>query len=114
MPDRLLTRHDTHEGPRVLLLDATGTPINLTGCTVRYSLRHLRTRVLKITRAATTLADQAISPGEVSYTLQAADVDTSGTYQEEWEVTYSGGTKETFPRGGEAQVVRILDDLDNV
>lgn len=111
MSDRILKRNDTNVLPRALLQDETGAVINLTGCTVRYSLLNVRLRTLKVNRASATLADQAIAPGEVYYTLVAGDVDTSGTYQEEWEVTYGSGKKETFPTG-EAQMVRIVDDLD--
>jgi hypothetical protein len=111
MADRILKRNDTNVLPRALFLDEYGAPIPLTGHTVRYSLLNVKLRTLKVNRASATLADQAIAPGEVYYTLVAGDVDTSGTYQEEWEVTYSSGKKETFPTG-EAQIVRIIDDID--
>jgi len=37
--------------------------------------------------------------GAVSYTWIAADVDEPGLFHAEWEVTFSGGAKETFPNG---------------
>jgi hypothetical protein len=113
MPDRLLKRHDTNLFARALLTDEHGAVLSLAGATVRYTLQHVRLRTLKVNRALASLADQAVSPGEVYYEWLTADVDTSGTYREEWEVTYSTLEVETFPAGSE-QFVRILDDLDNV
>lgn len=109
--DRILKRNDTNSWARMRLLDEHGAPINLTGATVRYTLQHIRLRTLKVNRQTATLMDQTIYPGEVYYEWLTADIDTAGTYREEWEVTYSSGEKETFPVG-EDQIVRVIDDLD--
>lgn len=48
---------------------------------------------------------------KVSYkSWAAADVDTVGEFDGEWEVTYSSGLKLTFPSDGFLWV-RILEDL---
>lgn len=113
MPDRVIKRHDTAVQPRVKLLDEAGTAINLTGATVTYTLRNTSSGVLKINGGATTLANQGTNPGEVYYQFAAGDVDMIGTYEEQWQVTYSGGAKETFPVGA-VQYVKIEEDYDNV
>lgn len=112
MPDRRIKRHDTHVQPRARLLNEFGAGIDLTGLDVVYSLKNLRTNALKIDRAAAILADQTVYPGEVAYQFLAADVDTSGIYAEEWEVTYGDGTTESFPTGRQQRVI-IEDDEDN-
>jgi hypothetical protein len=114
MAARILHRHDTAVQPRVRLLDESGIPVaGLAGATVRYTLKNVATGQLKITRASATVPSQTLYPGEVFYQLVAGDVDTVGMFLEEWEVTYSDGTKETFP-AGQAQYVQILEDYDNI
>lgn len=112
MPDRILRRHDTHRYARALLMDENGSPIDLDGSTVAYTMKHQRTRELKIDRASATLADQDVYPGEIYYAWDDADVDTAGTYIEEWEITYSDTTKETFPASGEQRVLILPDEDD--
>lgn len=51
-------------------------------------------------------ADDAAN-GDVSYDFQSTDLDQSGRYEYEWEVTFSDGGIETFPsRGFEEIIVR--------
>jgi hypothetical protein len=112
MPDRVIKRHDTAQQPQVRLLDETGAEITLTGATVTYTLTNIETGVVKVNRGTAVLRDQGTNTGEVYYQLVSGDVDTVGLYQEEWEVVYSGGARETFPVGA-VQVVRIEADADN-
>jgi len=112
MPARVFKRHDTKVTPRVRLLNEAGQPIVLTGLTVRYSLRALGATTLKVDRQSTILTDQLVTPGEVFYQFVAADVDTAGLYEEEWEVDYGGGVTESFPVHGQ-QIVQIVADIDN-
>jgi hypothetical protein len=114
MADRIFHRHDTAVQARALLLDDTRVPITgLAGATVRYTLKEFFSGGLKINRATATIRDQSLYPGEVYYQFVAADVDTIGTYVEEWEITYADGLKETFP-ARVPQYVQIVADYDNV
>jgi hypothetical protein len=100
--------------PRARFLDEDGQPLDdLITCTVKYTLRDLSTGTLKINRATALVPNQATYPGEAYYQFVSADVDTPGKYAEEWEVTHSDGTKETFPAVG-VVYVDILPDYDNV
>ena len=113
MPDRVIRRHDTAQQPRVKFLDEFGVALTgLSTATIRYTLTNIATGVVKINRATAVAADQGTYPGEAYYQLLSGDVDTSGTYQEEWEITYQSGAKESFPVGL-PQYVRIIDDQDN-
>lgn len=89
------------------LYGGDGQPANLTGATVRFLMR-APGGSLKVNGTA-TLEDAA--GGVVSYTWAAADLDTPGTYDAEWEVTYAGGAKQTFPSDRYLRIV-VLDDLD--
>jgi hypothetical protein len=48
--------------------------------------------------------------GIVQYNWVADDTDTVGSFQAEFEVTYSDGTIETFPNNGYIRV-EITDDI---
>jgi hypothetical protein len=57
--------------------------------------------------AAAQIDDPATA--SVSYQWVAADTDTAGVYNAEWEVTYVGGGKATFPDDGYVTVNVIAD-----
>lgn len=114
MASRIIHRHDTTVQPRVRLLDEDGdTLTDLATATVKYTMRNVASGALKINRASATVPNQTAYPGEVYYQFVAGDVDTAGTYVEEWEVTHADLTKETFPAGS-VQYVEIVADYDNV
>jgi hypothetical protein len=48
--------------------------------------------------------------GTVKYDWVGGDTATAGTYNAEWEVTFSGGGIQTFPNDGYFQIT-IADDL---
>lgn len=90
------------------LTDANGAAVNLTGATVRFVMKKGGTATPKVAAAATVVSAVA---GTVSYTWTGANTDTPGIYSACWEVTFSGGTIQTFPNAGYTSVA-ILPDLD--
>jgi hypothetical protein len=107
-------------------LDQDGMPIDLTGATVRYTLRERTGTGFLVTRGAATLVNQTTYPGEAYYPWQAGETGTGSAalvalafgesldYVEEWEITYPSGLIESLPTRSEDRViVRILADLDN-
>ena len=50
------------------------------------------------------------SKGEVTYTWSASDTATVGSYEAEFEVTYSGGGIQTFPNNQYINI-EITDDI---
>lgn len=95
--------------PKTVLLDSAGNPVNLTGASVRFLMRSDEASTPKVAAAAAIVG--AATNGEVRYTWVVNDLDTPGVYRAEWEVTYAGGAKETFPADGYIPVV-IRPDLD--
>lgn len=87
---------DTSPALRYTLAPA---PIDLTGATVRFSMR---TRG-QITPLINRVAAQIIAPatgGVVQYDWQTGDTATAGFYDAEFEVTYADASVETFPNYG--------------
>lgn len=102
-----IKQNDT--GPAIVatLQDANGNAINLTGAGVRFHMRSVSGGNPVVDAAATVVT--ALS-GIVRYNWVAADTDTVGTYQAEFEVTYADASIETFPNDGYI-AVQIIDDI---
>lgn len=101
-----LKQNDTSPAIRAQLADQNDVPINITGATVKFLMR-LGTASPKVNASATII--DAVS-GIVRYDWQAADTDTNGNFSGEFEVTFSGGSVETFPNDGYFSIV-ITDDI---
>jgi hypothetical protein len=89
------------------LQNASGTAVNISGATVRFSMRKISGEVV-VSRAAATVVDA--TTGSVRYNWQAADTANAGAFQAEFEVTYSDDSVETFPNDGYIPVI-ITDDV---
>lgn len=100
-----IKRNDTASSFEVQLVDADGTPVNLTGATVQFLMSRGSTSTVA---AAAVIVDAAT--GTVRYDWQTGDTGTSGTYRAEWEVTDSTNHVQTFPNPGYDEVV-ISPDL---
>lgn len=98
MADFHLKKGDRLPALKVQFLDADGLPINLTGKTVRFSMRLVGSSTPKINNAPATV-DNATS-GMASYAWQATDVDTPGMYQGEFDVVEADGKVQTVPANG--------------
>ncbi len=111
-PFRTLMRHDTKITARAKFLGTDGVGLNLTGVTIRYSLRDLASDTLVVNRQAATAENQTTNLGECFYTFAAPQVAHALEGLEEWEIEWSAGVAETFPVGLR-QRVRIVGDVDN-
>jgi len=102
---KTFTQGDTRTAIADQLVDATSTPINLTGSTVAFRMISQTDKSVKVNNASATLVDA--TNGKVSYTWASSDVDTLGCYWGWWIVTTNGKT-EHFPGDGEKMTVKIV------
>ncbi len=81
---------------RTLTLRRNGVsaPIDLTGCTVQWTMRNKATGATKVSAAATIVS--AVD-GMVEYAWGATDTDTEGQFLGEWRVTYPDTKALTVP-----------------
>lgn len=100
-------QNDTSPAMQATLQDADGNAINVTGASVRFHMRAVGSTQTVVDAAATIVT--ALS-GIVKYEWDAADTDTVGSYQAEFEVTYADASVETFPNDGYIRV-EIIDDI---
>lgn len=102
-----IKQNDTSPSIQTQFLDGSGLPVDITGnLGVSFHMRDAAGTV-KIDTAATVVT---AASGIVRYDWLAADTDTAGTFQAEFEVTYSDGKIETFPNASYIEVV-ITDDI---
>jgi hypothetical protein len=101
-----MKQHDTL--PQVTA--ALGGFGDLTGAAVKFVMSKPGNVSPKVA-AAGTFDDR--TAGIVRYSWIPGDTDTPGTYDAEWEITYSNGKKQTFP-GDSYNTVIITGDLDGV
>lgn len=88
------------------LQDSNDTAVNIVGASVRFHLRPIGSSQVTVDAPATIVtADEGI----VRYDWQAADTDTIGAHQAEFEVTYADASIETFPNDGYIRVEIISD-----
>ena len=102
-----IKQNDTVPSLRATLKNGSGDAVDLIDATVNFHMRTLGGTTVK-TDAASTVVNA--SAGIVQYNWIADDTDTIGSYQAEFEVTYSDGTIETFPNNGYIRV-EIIDDI---
>lgn len=84
-----------------LLKHADGTAVNLAGATVKFLMRPRHGTTPKVDAAATVIDAAA---GQVRYEWAAADLDTVGHFEGEWEVDFGSSVKQTFPGAGFIQI----------
>lgn len=101
--------HDTAPTIQVQLKDSTGTPVNVTGASVKFIMKSAGGGSPKV-NASGAIVDGPT--GIVSYTPIGTDTDTAGTYNVEWQITYGGGAKQTFPDPG-YNTLTVTADLDD-
>ena len=108
LPTFHIKQNDTSPTLDVFLRDDKGRIVSVTGATVLFHLRLASDLAAKITNGSVTLVDSGA--GHVRYTFTAANTDTAGTYQGEFQVTFADATIESFPNNGYIKVV-ITDDV---
>lgn len=107
-----IKRNDTRPFLDSTLSDANG-PVDLTDATVKFFMEDVSgNTVVNQTSTGALVTLQDTTGGKVRYKWQAADTSTGGEFRAEWEVTFSDGSKASFPNDGYLSVV-VRDDLDS-
>ena len=111
-PDFFLKRGDTSSSIASTLENSGGTAINIQGATVRFKMAPIGGGTLTIDAAATNAQNGTGvdgSMGQVAY-VWATVAATASLYVGEWEVTYSGGSVQTYPNDSYV-LIEVAPDL---
>ena len=103
-----IKQNDTRPAIAANLTDANAAAVNLTGATVKFSMRVEPAGTVKVSAAAATIDDA--EAGQVSYNWTASDTNTADDYEAEFQVTFAGGAVQTFP-GRNWIAVHVIDDV---
>lgn len=102
-----IKQNDTSPQIAAILKDGAGNAIDLTSATVRFHMKKVGATSATVDADATIVDEDA---GSVKYVWTAADTATAGSFQAEFEVTYTNGQIETFPNDQSIAIV-ITEDL---
>ncbi len=103
-----IKQNDTRPAIAANLTDANAAAVNLTGATVKFSMRVEPAGTVKVNAATATIDDA--EAGQVSYNWTASDTNTADDYEAEFQVTFAGGAVQTFP-GRNWIAVHVIDDV---
>ena len=82
-------QNDTASPIKRDLKDAFGSPVNLTGASVKFSMRVKPAGTVKVDGATATVVTAGL--GRVKYNFTASNTNTADEYEGEFEVTFSNG-----------------------
>ena len=99
--------NDTSPAIEAVLKDGNGAVVSLIGASVSFHMRAIGVSDAKVSSSA-TISDAA--NGVVYYQWQPSDTSEVGSYEGEFEVTYTGGEKETFPNNRNIEI-EFTEDL---
>lgn len=110
-----IRRNDTLPPFQVDLYDESGDPIDLSAASSVVFTMRADDQTLKIDRVAASVVVGA--DGSTQHRLQydwvTGDTDTNGRYAAEFEVSFAGGAKRTFPASRKAKLeVVVHGDVD--
>lgn len=102
-----IKQNDTAPILLVSLKDGNDAAVDLTGATVTFKMRPVAQTTVKTDAAAII---HNADGGQVRYEWVAADTNTVGSYEAEFQVTFVDGKIETFPNSDFIRIT-ITDDI---
>lgn len=106
-----IKKDDTAPPITATLRDSQGTPIDLTGCTVKFHMKAVPPGTKSLLDKSVSILDGV--NGKVRYVWATGDTDTAGPYRAEFEITYPDLTHQTVPSDAYIDVL-VVDDLNVV
>ena len=102
-----IKQNDTRPAITATLIDGDGSLASLSGATVVFKMRKVGSTSATVDSSASITST---ANSEVTYTWSGSDTATVGSYEGEFQVTYSSGGVQTFPNSGYIQI-EIVDDI---
>ena len=110
MADFSIKQNDLLPVLEAVLQDVSGNPVDLNAASsIVFHLREEKGSTLKITDGI-VVTDANPTTGKVTYAWVGTDTNTVGLFLGEFEVTWAGAKKQTFPSIGYISI-SVIDDL---
>lgn len=100
MADYYLKQGDDAPTVATILKDINNDPVNLTGASGSAYFRPARVTTGLVTATLTVDPDQAANRGLVTFPWPSGGLSVLGEWLGEFEITFTGGKKQTFPNDG--------------
>lgn len=111
---RKLYRYDLQPYIKVQVKDASGDPVDLSGATIKASMKSLEDGSIKFQERITGVTITDAANGRFEYRWQSGDTDTTGKFKMEFEITPASGGKFTLPKAGDSLIVEIKEDIEGL
>ena len=92
------------------LKDAFGSPVNVTGAAVKFSMRVKPAGSIKVDAEDAVIVTGGTGRVRYEWASDGSDTDAADEYEGEFQVTYGNGKIQTFPNDGHIPIV-ITDDI---
>ena len=102
-----IKQNDTAPILLVTLKDGDGAVVDLTAATAVFKMRAVGQTTVKTSAAAII---HSADGGQVRYEWAAADTDTIGSFEAEFQITFNDGKIETFPNADFIRIT-VTDDI---
>lgn len=108
-----ITQYDLQPYYPVQVKSTSGSPLDLTGATIRCNMKTKKGDTLIINRQTAGINVSDVTNGKFEYRWQSGETGTSGQFYIEFEVSPASGGKFTIPnyKDGRAEV-QIISGLD--
>lgn len=103
-----IRQNDTSPTADIICKDNDGNVVPVTGATVIFRMKKVRSDTLKVESAGSVVDGAA---GHIRYAWVTGDTDTPGRYECEFQVTFSDGSIETFRNGENNLKIQITPEL---
>ena len=92
------------------LKDAFGSPVNVTGAAVKFSMRVKPAGSVKVNAQDAVIVTAGTGRVRYEWASDGSNTDTADEYEGEFQVEYANGKIQTFPNDGHIPIV-ITDDI---
>lgn len=111
---RKLYRYDLQPYVKVQAKSSNGSPVDLSGATIKASMKNLEDGSIKFQERITGIVITDAANGRFEYRWQSGDTDTTGKFKMEFEVTPASGGKFTLPKAGDSLIIEIKEDIEGL
>lgn len=111
MTNEELTRKQNDTGPPIDdTLQTDGSADDLSGATVAFTLWPVGTDTPTVDENTSNVTVEDAANGQVEYSFASNDLNSTGVFYYEWEVTFSSGEIRTYPNDERGVPLKVVEE----